>query len=78
MSFAVVHVWDPVCVHTLEDRGCQEGEGSPKGKNTKKQVVTCAEHGANFSLEEAPNVKVTFRRGKECFSVKLFSSLCPL
>lgn len=53
-------------------------EGKPEKKNTEKQVVTCAEHGANFSLEEAPNVKVTFRRGKECFSIKLFSSLRPL
>lgn len=67
-------------MHAPEDRGCQEGAGRGREalKNTEKQVVTCAKHGANFSLEEAPNVKVTFRRGKECFSIKLFSSLHPL
>lgn len=50
-----------------EDRG-RKG-GGRRGRRVKKagtqgkQAATCAECGANFFLEEAPNVKRVFRRG---------------
>lgn len=55
-------------------------EESQKGVNTKKQAVMCAERSA-FFLKKLPMrgacSKEGFRRGKECFEIKLFSTFHP-